>query len=277
MHDVVRYPLNPDDAADLDKNDQCGLYSFFNVFPPERLWSSYIDLNLPEECFAPEPFQFEKEWVNFFWREKSVDQCDFRRRRLLAYTIQPLLMIFIMLGRFVLFSVFAFALYRGLNIWPILLPHRYDTFDVIAGVTSKKSMMRYFKVLGSAAVPFALLPYWALLFLLGFYFLGIEFVIIVGLTVFALIATPLVILVLTWFLMRFEVVENLHNFFSERREQKALRAEALQKKQDEEDRMILSCAVSGNIRTIRELPKKKKTISLRFQELKSRVCRPFAR
>jgi len=46
---------------------------------------------VPVEVFAKEPAAWEKAWVNLFFRSRPGDQCDFRKRRLFAYTIQPIL------------------------------------------------------------------------------------------------------------------------------------------------------------------------------------------
>ena len=48
-------------------------------------------VDVPKEVFAPEPKAWEKRWVNWAWRHKPEDQCAFRKRRLFAYSLQPLL------------------------------------------------------------------------------------------------------------------------------------------------------------------------------------------
>src|SRR6185295_9161179 len=58
-----------------------------------HMLSTPVTVNVPVECFAKEPSAWEKTWVNHFFRAKSVDQCDFRRRRLFAYLVQPLVLL----------------------------------------------------------------------------------------------------------------------------------------------------------------------------------------
>ena len=64
------------------------------------IWSSSmlekaepVAVEIPQQAFAKEPPAWEKNWVNHFFGRKPEDQCQFRRRRLFAYTIQPLLML----------------------------------------------------------------------------------------------------------------------------------------------------------------------------------------
>lgn len=45
---------------------------------------------IPEGVFAKPPSPREQAWVNMFFRSQPKDQCEFRKRRMFAYTIQPL-------------------------------------------------------------------------------------------------------------------------------------------------------------------------------------------
>lgn len=54
-----------------------------------------MDVEVPAECFAKEPAAWEKAWVTWLVADDRFgDQCDYRRRRLFAYSFQP----FILLG-----------------------------------------------------------------------------------------------------------------------------------------------------------------------------------
>jgi len=39
-----------------------------------------MEVDVPEELFAKEPAEWEKNWVNRWFRDKQVDQCAFRKR-----------------------------------------------------------------------------------------------------------------------------------------------------------------------------------------------------
>jgi hypothetical protein len=57
--------------------------------PEESIGKAVLILEVPRELFAKEPHRWEKKWVNLWFENRPKNQCYFRRRRLLAYTIQP--------------------------------------------------------------------------------------------------------------------------------------------------------------------------------------------
>lgn len=59
------------------------------------LWQETpISVDVPQELFAKEPPEWEKKWVTALWSSPVRDQCDYRQRRMFAYTLQP----FVLLG-----------------------------------------------------------------------------------------------------------------------------------------------------------------------------------
>lgn len=67
--------------------------------------SGHIEVEVPEELFATRP----RDWayVNYFFSQSPRDQCAYRRRRWLAYTIQPL--VFLLIAAFLTIVVLATA------------------------------------------------------------------------------------------------------------------------------------------------------------------------
>lgn len=55
--------------------------------------SNTVVVDVPKECFAPPPPAWEVLWVNWLMSDKVVDQCDYRRRRLFAYSVQPIILL----------------------------------------------------------------------------------------------------------------------------------------------------------------------------------------
>lgn len=53
-----------------------------------------LTIDVPVELFAKKPPAWEQRWVNFFFETKAKDQCQYRRRRILAYSAQPFLVLF---------------------------------------------------------------------------------------------------------------------------------------------------------------------------------------
>src|ERR1700722_4777297 len=77
---------------------------------------SQLSIDVPAGIFAPEPAQWEKNLVNHYFRDKVVDQCSFRRRRIFAYSLQPIMaLLFIFLTIIILIA----GLLTGARKWSI--------------------------------------------------------------------------------------------------------------------------------------------------------------
>ena len=64
-----------------------GLFLHSNV-----KWQASLDVDVPEECFASEPADWEKTWLGWLVPDtRFKDECDFRSRRLFAYSLQVLI------------------------------------------------------------------------------------------------------------------------------------------------------------------------------------------
>jgi len=114
------------------------------------LASTVVEFEVPEELFAKAPkTKFQKlvwDWVNMWHKEDPLDQCSYRRRKIVAFTIQPpvmLLFAFIGFGIFgtihalyvllASFTVFFFG-YRPQpilrNMWQAFIMKRGNGWDV---------------------------------------------------------------------------------------------------------------------------------------------------
>lgn len=51
--------------------------------------STEQEVDIPRELFAVPP-KWEEKWVNRWFRRPPVDECEYRRRRVVAYTVQPI-------------------------------------------------------------------------------------------------------------------------------------------------------------------------------------------
>lgn len=100
-------------------------------------------LQVADGYFAKEPSAWEKWWVNlWFGGEAAHDQCHFRRRRLVAYTLQPpLVALFIATTTTVraLIALF-FSLFgrRGVDYAAIVHPFNNEIHDVYRNAESDK-------------------------------------------------------------------------------------------------------------------------------------------
>jgi hypothetical protein len=224
-----------------------------------------VTVFVPEGCFAPEPAQWEKTWVNHFFRNKCVDQCDFRRRRLFAYTLQPLVMTFNILLRF-LILVFAILFgSRNLSLKYLLHPLTYgltDSHEMFVKGTIFVLRTKYTVV---NFLPLILMPY----------VLGVLFVLHMAKILWMFLAILAVAGVLV-FLIASGITghwgDRIVNWLSERFD-----SDEKFWYTDEEERDLIIC--TGQMRPVKlsALPARHRTIKLRFYDLKSKVCRPFSK
>ena len=70
------------------------------------------DVEIPQEFFSKRPAGFIWKWTNKWYRRSPADQCEFRKRALIAFSIQPIVMSIWFVIRFIwafLSSVFVFG------------------------------------------------------------------------------------------------------------------------------------------------------------------------
>ncbi len=233
-----------------------------------------LELVLPSELFAKEPPQWEQRWVNLWFETKPRDECQYRRRRILAYTIQPpavLLWLTGLLGWRWLAAAFQLLLLcrRGVNLKPLVHPWRYKTEDIWdrAGETI------FWREVGRRGeelpllflLPFA--PIWPLVILLGLGLLYLRNPALLIWEIAAIIFGCSVGLMVLGTVLLF-VSPALLRKLEEKQKAKWRKAQA-----DYEELLCNGCSEVS----FRALPPERQTIYLRFQDLKARVCQPFAR
>jgi hypothetical protein len=92
-------------------------------------------VNVAPEFFAKEPPKWLGNWVNLWYETKPRDQCQFRRRCMLAFSLQPFVVLlwaaFIICFRLLaaLFLRFGVGM-RGISFKPAYCPLSMDTNDV---------------------------------------------------------------------------------------------------------------------------------------------------
>ncbi len=74
-------------------------YSYFGHDCKRIEGEKQLDIYVDKEFFAPEPAEWEKWWVNFWHETPPRDQCQFKKRRISAYTIQALFIAIWLLGK----------------------------------------------------------------------------------------------------------------------------------------------------------------------------------
>ncbi len=271
-----------------------------------------IDVEVPAEMFAKEYPDWVKTYVGKFFSSKPKDQCHMRKRTLffaapfsvVYFPVAYLMRIVSLIGGLVLGI-------RGLSPKSFMHPINGGMLDVTANADNIKRSF-WFKDKSGKRRPVAIImlnPVSALLTGVGFWLIGTYHVTrherIVGLvgwtwwkyfvvTYLAQVALAVTFLLLLGLLAVVSVMigsslskgvsawssTNWNHFTSRRRENRQLakqehKAQALKDLDRELNSMV--CRPTGAGVSLDALPKRKRTVQLRFQETKRKVCRPFAR
>ncbi|KKS80874.1 MAG: hypothetical protein UV57_C0058G0001 [Parcubacteria group bacterium GW2011_GWD2_43_10] len=278
-----------------------------------------IVINISADFFAPEPAEWEKKWVNLLFETKPKDQCQFRKRRILAYTLQPILIlfeIFIKISSRLLAALF-FTVIRTrtkVNFVPIIHPFKNDTEDIYYEslrhgrniyLRNKDNTEREdYAIAGVLFHPITVIVLSAILLMIDLagtkIFLGwwsyLVGSLVVGVSIIVLVLIISVLgEVVKWLagnIKSWRKKTSKDRRLEKARRQKAKYAqEAKAKKLAEEakeraiqtnlDRLnkefaLISCDSGPLVPKLEALPKEKRTIHLRFLDLKARVCKPFA-
>ncbi len=241
-------------------------------------------VQVPEGCFAPEPSQLEKDWVNFFFKYPAWDQCDFRKRRLLAYSVQPFIFAVVIALRTIAITIAHLLLIKDMSHKPIYQPlthtigdandDEYYTCHLFGRITSDRPYGKYITSSYIFLNPLTLLAVFAIQVsckpALSIAFLAIF--------ITSLIGTLLLFIVKDSF--KFINNKRIARINKNRTRELSNIAKIINEKSVVKKSSLMIddfavCTGSGFI-PMKDLPKSKKTIKLRFIDLKSKVCKPFA-
>jgi hypothetical protein len=108
----------------------------------ELFGEAYLPVEVADGFFAPPLSAREDWWINLWFGEPAWDQCEIRRRRMIAYTVQPIPVaawaIFLFLLRFVVaFYASVMELRKGVP-WSVLVhPFSAKTDDIRGDSTER--------------------------------------------------------------------------------------------------------------------------------------------
>lgn len=245
--------------------------------------SANLDVIVPKGVFAKPPPAWEAAWVNHWFRYAPVDQCDYRKRRLWAYSIQPPCMLINWLLRLTITLLATLAGFKRVSWKPIrhLLSMSID--DVLANFLNgnyfwPRSWSRnLFGLVARIGLPvfsplsllvIALIS-WALEDGFTDRFLATFLLISGGIA----IGVPLVIGV---FVLVCLGIVGIYNKLKDGSPEKVPLQRADYLEPDTVD--FLSCDTAGSTtRTLAQIPWRRRSVRLILQAAKAEVCRPFAR
>lgn len=248
-----------------------------------HMLSPVIAVNVPQDCFAPEPAAWEKAWVNHFFRNKPIDQCNFRRRRMFAYTIQPLIFLALALVKVFFLLVATLIGARNWSLKYLLHPLTYDIESSTAVMKGGSIFIRRLPEDDEHGDP-ANIPWYVLRKLC---LLPLMPLILIPLVLLCLFAKPavytgilmgigfcvVILFVVLLCVQHVAIFATIVNWIAGVID-KFADHDLWYMRQEEMD--IIVCDGRAKSVSVSALPAKKRTFALRFSQLKSKVCRPFS-
>lgn len=243
-----------------------------------------VSVDVPADCFAPEPSAWEKAWVNHHFQYKCSDQCHFRRRRMFAYTIQPIVMAFWLVLRLLVLTAALLVGARNASKWKrVFKPLTYNFTDVMNIFGGGTVFVRPPRSGGCetaepngnwAAIWFYVKHIWLVPFMPLFMIplLIVYLVSGIGLVLTILTWAAIVVGLICGVLLGTAAAGMLYAKLTDTDSRKKRR----KKKFWYEDMDHLVCDGTVKPMDVSRLPRKYRTIKLRFSELKAKVCRPFS-
>jgi hypothetical protein len=237
-----------------------------------KLVAAPLDVMVPEGVFAKPPAKWEKTWISWLNTSKSIDQCEWRKKRLFAFSVQPIIFLLAFLLRFGMYFAAFMAGMNGIKHLSFLNPlgtqfywATRDLFDGGHWLTKrinddtpktliKSLLFNIFVLVFTTPLSLALL-----VLMWKFHF------------IFGILKTLSFVLACLLFIIGGAIaITAVINTIKNRKEKRP----AWYLEQENAD--LLVCSPDKKITSINDLPSNKKTIWLRFQDLKSKVCRPYS-
>jgi hypothetical protein len=260
---------------------------------------SEIDVEVPVEMFAKEPSQFRKKLVKRFFKGKEVDQCHLRARTIASCVAASLLLT---IGQIIKFSFTMIATVlgvRSIRYKELLHPWRRGIFGPIEYLDKKGSFWFSDEYGGFRVTPLLVLnpivltvpafivwavvslnvqnhntikhvvhklpypPYWHYLWVIDRW--------IVATAIIGTVCGVVLVGGLALYAHFFDTAEK-----RQARANKKDTARRAKENQIASDLASMTCKSTPSVATLGALPREKRTVALRFADLKIRVCKPYA-
>ncbi len=101
----------------------------------DKIMGDSLDIHVPEGLFGKIPNRTLAKWVNLWFESRPRDQCAFRRRFILAFTVQPIAVALWLVGTTIFRAAVASLLFFGfgnreVSFSPVLHPWAENASDV---------------------------------------------------------------------------------------------------------------------------------------------------
>ena len=265
---------------DEDRRDQFLSFPADLGLRKEDLMAEF-DVIVPEGLFAPAPPAWDRRWVNFLLNEPVEDQCAFRRRKIFAYTIQPIIV--------ALWAIFSVLVRGAIAAWYLLWGVRGVNFGAILRTWSvslddfRESTWKDSQSLNLSLNDSVLNRSWkdkrgkkhSLFFLFAFAPASFLVVFLPLLLFHTLIG---LVLVGFWFVVLlavFGITVSVSSSKGTAKKAELTTTDLLLLKYRTE---FVGLTCDGDLKpSVSSLPKRRQTVYLRFLDFKRKVCKPFAR
>ncbi len=242
-----------------------------------RCVKASLDVHVPAGCFAKPAPRWEQAWVNHWFRHAPLDECEYRKRRLWAYSIQPPVMFvnwLIRIGMTLLVVLTGFKIRNLQPIHSILSTNMGDVLDSI-----KNGNYFWPKSWGEHPI-----GYFARIGLPVFTPLSLSLIAIICSVVDAAFLPTFAVAILALYISTplaaglaaaglFGTAHML-DWKEKRKSNVPVIRDYLQPNMVE----YLSCeTLAGQPRRFKNVPLKHRTVRLWYEDTKAKVCRPFAR
>lgn len=242
-----------------------------------------IDVVIPQELFAKAPPRWLERWVNLWYETKTRDQCHFRKRMIPAFTIQPPLVLLWLILRSligvaaVMFWILLIGM-RGINLKPLIHPWRQKLEWVWVGRKETIFLRDLRDKKGEEFYQLYILPLMPIVPVILFMF---SFLIFAGklkyTTENAVYSSLYMSMIITGFLVICGAIIDAISHLISYMPVKPLEVKREEYKQKYDGFGYLLCDGGDLPANLNALPPKRRTIHLRFMNLKAKVCKPFAR
>lgn len=237
----------------------------------EEAFQAEVAVSVPDGIFAKKPSEFESKWLYWLSPDKPIDQCEFRRKRLFAYTIQPILFLLNFIVHLIVFIFAALFGARDLGkAWaPILNPlsaeFAHGVFSFAnSSIFIRKDVVGYKKFIFIPFMPLISFPLIAIAFFI--FKSAAALLSLANLIVGIIIGILLVCILLALGIF----IKNKIIAWRDKKEMEPAWFVS------EGMKWIVCSPNNKKPFKFNELPSSHRTFRLRFENLKAKICRPFS-
>ncbi|MFA5870715.1 MAG: hypothetical protein WC842_02415 [Candidatus Paceibacterota bacterium] len=271
---------------------------------------TFFEFEIPEELFAQKPEskfgKFVWNWVNGWFSSKPIDECEYRKRKILAFTLKPIFWSFIaaiqILWTIIGCSIVLFLGYRPVSLWK----------NIISTFTDDDQFqwdLRYYQdwdpdyywrlwkkewsngKCEKTYIPLFFVPWISLLTIgcfvgIGYIFIS-SFFTVVSLALYVALPSLASYFFLRWYFNDKKVTKREEKKREKKREKaKKTQEEEIQFEKEAQERMTKFLKEYASLNLVPQKVDIKRVIpvvntatkfTLRFWNMKAKVCKPFAR